>query len=151
MPQQVKRVALFGGSFNPPHEGHREIVKRVARRKSIDEVWILPVWRHPFGKKLAPFENRVKSCRTFFKKIKVKTFEKRRGATGYTIDLLRFLKRRFPTLRFWWVMGSDTWRQRRHWKDFPEITRICRLIVFPRGRGSPIPAISSSELRAKRH
>jgi len=64
--KRSRHIALFGGSFNPPHEGHREIVRRLARRKSIDEVWVLPVWRHPFRKKLPSFKKRLSMCRRYF-------------------------------------------------------------------------------------
>ncbi|MBI2066883.1 MAG: nicotinate-nicotinamide nucleotide adenylyltransferase [Deltaproteobacteria bacterium] len=164
-----KNVALFGGSFNPPHIGHLEIVKRVAKRKSIDEVWILPVWRHPFRKKLPGFSKRLRACRHFFlpplkvslpcwigqgvgtggcyEKIKIKSHEKHAGATGRTIDLLKYLTQKFPSCRFFWVMGSDTYKQRKRWKDFNGIKKMARLIIFPRGPRSPIPNIASREMR----
>ena len=146
-------MALFGGSFNPPHEGHLEIVERVARRKSIDEVWVLPVWRHPLGKKLPSFGKRLKECRRFFKrgglkKIKIKPFENHPRATGYTVDLLKHLTRKFPRYRFSWVMGSDSYRQRKRWKRFGELRKMVRLIVFPRGPKSPIPNVASHKIRA---
>ncbi len=149
MSRHPKNIALFGGSFNPPHEGHREIVRRVARRNGIDEVWVLPVWRHPFRKKLPAFGRRVGWCRKFFrgKKIKIKTYEHRPHATGRTVDLLRWLTKRFPSHRFWWVMGSDSYRQRRKWKDFATVRKLARLIVFPRGPQSPIPNLSSTRVR----
>lgn len=150
-----KSVALFGGSFNPPHAGHREIVRRLARKKSIDEVWVLPVWRHPFGKKLPSFEKRVARCRRFFAKItppsvKIKSYEKRAGASGFTVDLIAFLKRKFPGYRFYWVMGADTYREKGKWKDFRKVRREVSLIVFPRGPKSFIPPVSSTDLRRRR-
>src|SRR3989338_5005377 len=146
-----KRIALFGGSFNPPHGGHYGIARRVARRKTVDEVWVLPVYRHPFGKKTAPFSKRLSLCRKFFKKlggkVKVKDLEKRLGGKSYTIRLIRHLKKKYPACRFSLVMGGDAYRERKTWKDFGEIEKSVRLIVFPRGRRSPIPDISSTEIR----
>ena len=150
MSRHPKNIALFGGSFNPPHEGHREIVRRVTRRKGIDEVWILPVWRHPFRKKLPMFKKRVAACRRFFPSpLKIKTYEHRPGSTGRTVDLLLYLTKRFPRYRFWWVMGGDAYRQRTKWKDFPKIRKLARLVVFPRGPRSPIPNLASRKLRRK--
>jgi nicotinate-nucleotide adenylyltransferase len=147
-----KNIALFGGSFNPPHAGHYEIARRLARRKGIDEVWILPVYRHVFGKKMPLFGRRLRACRGFFKglgpKVKVKDWEKRLGGVSYTVRLLRFFKKRYPTARFSLAVGSDAYRERRSWKDFPEIQRLARLIVFPRGPKSPIPDVSSTAIRA---
>lgn len=151
--RSTKKIALFGGSFNPPHQGHLEIARRVASRTTIDEVWVLPVWRHPFRKKLPAFEKRMGECRRFFlgKKIKVKPYEKRPGATGHTIDLLLFLRRKFPSTRFWWVLGSDAYAQRKRWRRFGLIRKLARLIIIPRGPRSPIPNIASRRLRQTSH
>lgn len=147
-----KRIVIFGGSFNPPHAGHYEIVRRLTRRKAIDEVWIVPVYRHYFGKKSAPFTTRFDACRCFFAglgpKVKVKDWEKRLGGVSTTIRLLRFLKTKFPTARFSLALGSDAYAERHLWKDFSEIEKIARLIVFPRGPRSPIPNVSSTQIRA---
>lgn len=145
-----KTIALFGGSFNPPHRGHYEMARRVARRKTIDEVWVLPTYRHPFGKKMTPFEERLNLCRKMFKglkKVEVKDREKKLGGKSYTIRLIRHLLSKHPSWTFYWVMGADTYRQRHLWKDFEEIRKKVGFIVFPRGPRSPIPDVSSTELR----
>lgn len=148
-----RHVALFGGSFNPPHEGHYEIARRVARRKSVDEVWILPVYRHAFGKKTEPFASRLRKCRVLFAplrpQVKVKDWEKKKGGVSFTLDLILFLKKKFPKHRFSWVMGSDDYAQRGEWKSFSEIEKLASVIVFPRGVGSPIPNVSSTEIRSR--
>jgi nicotinate-nucleotide adenylyltransferase len=147
-----KTIAIFGGSFNPPHFGHYEIARRVARRKSIDEVWIVPAYRHAFGKKMTPFAARLKACRAFFAglkpKVKVRDWEKRLGGVSYTVRLLRFLKKKRPNDVFYLVMGSDAYRERRLWKDFSKVEKLARLMVFPRGPESPIPDVSSTAIRA---
>lgn len=146
-----KRVAIFGGSFNPPHAGHYEIVRRLSKRRTIDEVWVVPSYRHAFGKKMRPFQARLRACRRFFKglgpKVKVKDWEKRLGGVSYTVRLLRFLGRKFPRTKFSLILGSDAYRERHAWKDFEDIEKLAHLIVFPRGRGSPIPNVSSTEIR----
>lgn len=146
-----KKIALFGGSFNPPHEGHFEMARRVARRKSIDEVWILPVYRHPFGKKVALFMERLRLCRSMFRRlgsqVKVKDLEKRLGGVSWTIRLIRHLKTKYPGWKFYWIMGSDDYRQRHLWKNFDLIQQEVQVIVFPRGKQSPIPDISSTKIR----
>lgn len=146
-----KKIALFGGSFNPPHAGHYEMARRAACRRTIDEVWILPVWRHPFGKKMAPFSERLRLCRRFFrplgKKVKVKDLERRLGGTSYTIRLLRHLEKKHPRRQFFLILGGDAYRGRKGWKDFGEIRKLARLIIFPRGARSPIPDVSSTEIR----
>lgn len=146
-----KNIAIFGGTFDPPHIGHYEIARRLARRKGVDQVWIVPVYRHAFGKKSAPFGKRLRACRAFFKgigsKVKVKDWERRLGGVSYTVRLLRFLHKRYPDAVFYLAVGSDAYRERRAWKDFKEVERLARLIVFPRGPGSPIPDVSSTQIR----
>lgn len=152
MKKTPQHIALFGGSFNPPHVGHLEIAKRVARRKSVDAVWVLPTYRHPFGKKMAPFTDRMSLCRSLFKsidKVKVKDWEKKRGGVSYTLDLILFLKKKFPRDQFSWVMGSDDYADREKWKDFPAIEKLVKIIVFQRGENSPIPNVSSTEIRRR--
>lgn len=147
-----KTIALFGGSFNPPHEGHFEMARRVARRKAIDEVWILPVYCHPFGKKMAPFSERLRLCQEMFRtlgsKVKVKDVEKKLGGMSWTVRLIRHLKEKYPGYRFSLILGSDAYDQRAEWKDFEEIQDLVKLIVFPRGPNSPIPDVSSTEIRS---
>ena len=60
------RVALFGGSFNPPHYGHVLAAHYALMRYGVDEVWVLPVLDHPYDKDLAPFEQRLDWCRRAF-------------------------------------------------------------------------------------
>ena len=144
-------IALFGGSFNPPHTGHVTMVRQIARRKGIEQIWIFPTWRHPFGKKLAPYALRRTLCRLAFvslsPKVKIKDIEKRLGGKSWTVKTLRYLIKRYPQHSFSWVMGRDSYRERGQWKDFKSIEQNCRLIVFPRGPTSPIPNISSTALR----
>ena len=152
MQKKHRNIALFGGSFNPPHAGHFEIARRVARRKSIDEVWILPTYRHPFGKKMAPFSKRMELCRKLFsplEKVKIKDWEKKRGGVSYTLDLIVFLKNKFPKHSFSWVMGSDDYEERHEWKQFADIEKLVKIIVFPRGKHSSIPDVSSTEIRRR--
>lgn len=149
-----KSITLFGGSFNPPHAGHYEIARRLAAKRKIDEVWILPVYRHVFGKKMSPFATRLKASKIFFRplapKVKVKDLERRLGGTSYTIRLLTHLKKRHPAWTFWLAIGEDNYRLRHQWKDFEGVRRLAKLIVLPRGKKSSIPNISSTEIRGEK-
>src|SRR5262249_5942970 len=93
-----------------------------------------------------------KDCRRFFAalgpKVKVKDWEKRLGGVSYTVRLLTFLKKKYPAARFSIAVGSDAYRERRAWKNFSEVRRLARLIVFPRGPRSRIPNVSSTAIRA---
>src|SRR5207247_5501171 len=61
--EAMTRIALFGGSFNPPHIGHQMACLYVLETSSCKELWMVPTFRHPFDKALAPFEDRFEMCR----------------------------------------------------------------------------------------
>ena len=151
MARKVKRIALFGGSFNPPHLGHVAVARRLARRRGFDAVWVVPAYRHPFGKPLAPFALRLKLARLAFgglgRKVRIVPVEARWPRGARTVELLAYLRRRHPRWAWTLVIGADAWRERKRWKDFPEIQRLARVLVIPRGLHSPIPNVSSTALR----
>ena len=152
LPERVsKTVALFGGAFNPPHKGHVAMVKILLRDPEIDTVWILPAYRHPFGKLMLPFEQRLAMSRLAFSplssNVKVRPLERKLGGRGYTINLLKYLKKLYPRIDFKLVMGADSYRERDKWHDMAGIRRLVDLIVFSRGTRSEIPNISSTKLR----
>ena len=61
------RVALLGGSFNPPHLGHALLAQAVLAVAEVDAVWVLPTAEHPFGKALAPLSDRMAMCELAFR------------------------------------------------------------------------------------
>jgi nicotinate-nucleotide adenylyltransferase len=147
------KIALFGGSFNPPHTGHGAMVRRLAKRKSIDQVWIVPTWKHPFEKFLTPFSLRFTLCRLAFgdlsPKVKIQPIERQLGGTSYTVKTLRALQKKHPQNTFFLVLGADAQRQLSTWKEGDKLKEMIDCIVFPRGAQSSIPAISSTDLRKK--
>lgn len=161
MEQETKKIALFGGSFNPPHAGHVAIVRRLVRRKGLDEVWILPVYRHRFRKRLFPFRDRMRLCRQVFlplsPKVSVRPDEQKaaRGGkpgsgspdSGKTYFLIRYLKKKHPRHKFSLVLGRDAYQQRASWYRFDLIKKEVGLILFPRGPGSFIPNVASRRIR----
>jgi hypothetical protein len=58
----MRSVALLGGSFNPPHVGHLLLAQYVLATAPVDELWLLPTFRHAFGKDLAPYDDRLAMC-----------------------------------------------------------------------------------------
>ncbi len=112
---------------------------------------VLPVYRQVFGKKMSSFSKGLSWCRGRFRnlgpKVKVKDWERRLGGVSYTIRLIRHLKKKYPTASFSLAIGADAYRDRKSWKDFDAIWKEAKLIVMPRGPRSPIPDVSSTEIR----
>ncbi|MSP91536.1 MAG: nicotinate-nicotinamide nucleotide adenylyltransferase [Myxococcales bacterium] len=160
-----RTIALYGGSFDPPHVAHVLTVAWTLSAGGVDEVWVLPVWRHALDKAVrTPFEDRVSLCRAAFelfgRAVVVREDEAQTGATGRTLDLVRGLGIAYPDVRFRFVVGSDILHERARWHRFDDVAVAAPLIVMPRAGwpvppGMPfaiapieLPAVSSSQVRA---
>ncbi len=152
------RVALLGGSFNPPHVGHLMAAHYVRATQAVDEVWLMPSFQHPFGKVMAPFEHRLEMCETLCRDtsgwLKTTRIESEPGLTGRTVDTLELLLRRHPETRFSLIIGSDILRDLPHWKDFHRVEQMARVIVLyragypaPNTVGPPLGEVSSTQIR----
>jgi len=154
-------TVLFGGSFNPPHSGHREFVQALAQDARFSEVWVLPCADHAFGKSLAPFEHRMAMSKLAFadlgNHVTIRDDEEKLPGTNYTIDLINYLLPRYPDRSFALALGADNYAVRHKWKDFAEIEKLVEVIFYGR-KGwtseneelmvtTPFPEIASSEIR----
>ena len=159
---EPKAIALFGGSFDPPHVGHLLAAAYVLATEPVDELWFLPVFEHPFGKRFAgPFAHRALLCEAAVASLglaraRVSRLEEELaavGGEGRTVDLLEHLHRARPGDRFALVLGSDLLAESPQWKRFDRVQELARLIVLERG-GHPtgaiapvIPEVSSTQVR----
>lgn len=154
-------IALFGGSFDPPHVGHLLAAAYVLATEPVDELWMVPVFGHPLGKKLqAPFEHRVSLCAAAIagaglSRARVSTVEAELGGEGRTVDLLEHLHAQRPRDRFALVMGSDLIAERPQWKRWERIEELARPIILARAGFAPpdgsatavVPEVSSTIVR----
>jgi nicotinate-nucleotide adenylyltransferase len=151
--QVAKRVAIFGGSFNPPHIGHVAICEWIFAKNLADEIMVVPCLVHPFGKHLVSFEDRYAMCLFAFRdigpKVVVSKIEKYLGGTSHTIRTIRHLINTNPDSKFSLVTGGDIQQQTKEWLDFGEIKKLVPIIAIPRGPKSPIPDISATETRRR--
>ena len=132
-----RRIGLLGGSFNPAHRGHLHLSLTALQRLDLDEVWWLVSPQNPLKPVagMAPFAARLDQARQVaagHKRIRVTDLENRLGGSHYTADTLKALRRRFPRLRFVWLMGGDNLVQIRHWERWAEIFRTVPIAVFDR-------------------
>lgn len=148
-------IALFGGSFDPPHLGHVLAATWAFSAGGADEVWVLPVAEHAYAKPLTPWDRRWALCEAAFAGLGFVRLrdDERRNEGGFTFNLLSALKREHPGHRWSLVGGSDTARDLRNWHRGEELARIVDVIAVPR-RGfddheQALPAISSSQVRAR--
>lgn len=150
-PQKTKMIALFGGSFDPPHLAHRQVVKYLLAQNRFDEIWIAPAVTNPLKDISSPLELRVKMCELNFgdlgSKVRICTAEEFQQA--YTIDLIRSLQKKYPSYAFALVLGSDLKTQLEQWKEGKLLQELAEIYWLPRGgeQGSPFLSMSSSEIR----
>jgi nicotinate-nucleotide adenylyltransferase len=151
-------VALIGGSFNPPHVGHLLAAHFVRATTTCDQVWLVPSFRHPFGKPLVDFQHRAAMCRMLCDDasgwLGVSEAERELGGDGRTVDLLEHLAAAHPGTRFTLVIGSDILADLPHWKDVARIEALVRVLVLnraghpsPRAFGPPLAEVSSTHVR----
>ncbi len=156
-----RSVALLGGSFNPPHVAHLMAAYWALATQDVDEVWLLPAFRHPFGKALAPFEDRVRMCELAARTVRgvaVCTAEAelaRDPLVGKTARTLEHLAVKHAAHRFALVVGADLLPETAKWYRWDRVQALARIVVVGREGYPPIPgvpslpAISSTDVRAR--
>ncbi len=134
------RVALFGGSFDPPHRGHVALACLAVNRLELDHVLVAPVGLQPFkgDAAAAGFEDRMAMARIAFAgepKMEVSSADAPRadGQPNYTIDAILKLKRTLDTGdEIFCMMGADSWLTISKWYRAPELLFACDFIVAAR-------------------
>lgn len=133
------KVGLFGGSFNPAHDGHAHVAETALRRLDLDRVVWLVSPQNPLkdARDSAPLAERMASARAAAAKAAagpamiVSDFETRAG-TQWTVDTLRALTARHPGVRFVWLMGSDNLASFHRWRGWTDILRLMPVAVIAR-------------------
>lgn len=128
-------IGLFGGSFNPAHDGHRMASLTAMRRLGLDRVWWLVTPGNPL-KDNSALPTQVQRMATARKvsqhpRIIVTGVEASFG-TRYTADTLRQLIRRCQGVRFVWIMGSDNLSGFHRWQEWRQIARMMPIVVIDR-------------------
>ena len=129
------RVGLFGGSFNPAHEGHAHVAETARRRLKLDRVIWLVSPQNPLKAthETAGLARRMQSARAVAqgRAMAVSDAESRIGSQ-YTIDTVRALKARYPRVRFVWIMGADSLATFHRWRGWTQIMREVPVAVVSR-------------------
>lgn len=165
--ETARTVALFGGSFNPPHVAHQLVALYVLETQPVDELWFTPVFAHVFGKDLAPYAERAAMCELAAKPLGLRATvcrveedlaHKPGFAGSRTIDLIEHLSRLHPTSSFRLVVGTDILAERDKWHRWDDVVAAAPLIIVGRtGHAVPagstvtgvtMPEVSSTAIRA---
>ena len=133
----MKRIAFYGGSFDPPHKGHLEIARRLSETFALDEFVFVPAFHAPHKKDKSPTlafhryamlalatENEAQ-C-------KVSTIELEVPARPYTVDTLSKLKNELPGAEIFFVIGADSWTEIDTWREWETVLTLTNVIVVTR-------------------
>ncbi|HJN72311.1 MAG TPA: nicotinate-nicotinamide nucleotide adenylyltransferase [Myxococcota bacterium] len=152
------QIAVYGGSFNPPHVGHAMVAGWLTWTRRADSVWLVPCVEHAFDKELAPFAARKAMCEALARavgpQVLVSDIEVSLPTPNYTWNTLRSLSERHPEHRFRLVVGADTLDETHLWHRWDDIVERFTPIIVGRGGFPPVPTaptfpqLSSTELRA---
>lgn len=139
------RVALFGGSFNPPHVAHQLVALYVLETQPVDELWFVPTYAHPFGKHLVAYEHRIAMCelaaaplgpRARISRAEAELAERPGFVASHTLDLVDHLAAQGHQLRL--VVGADILGDTAKWHRWDDVVARAPLIVVGRA-GHPLP------------
>ncbi len=173
MAEKVKRLALFGGSFSPPHNGHTEAALAFMNAVSADKLVIMPAREHPCkGSYTEGSEHRYEMCRLAFEgdmrfggKCRVSRLELESGEVSYTYLTLRRLKKEAEEI--YMLVGTDVLAGMENWKNSREIFENAAICYIGRGESGRetaegyrkkygarieeldvcVPSVSSNEVR----
>ena len=136
MKKMVKKdkIAIFGGTFNPPHNGHVHLLKAFCDEIDFDKILIVPaaVLPHKNAPDLAAGEQRLQMCRLAFPAAEVCDIEVKNGGKNYTADTLEALKRVYPDSQFYFIMGTDMLLSFNSWRDPERILKNADLLCDAR-------------------
>ncbi|MBQ7107245.1 MAG: nicotinate-nucleotide adenylyltransferase [Clostridia bacterium] len=133
----MERIVVFGGTFNPIHLGHVEIVKQIAALNGVTKVMIIParVPPHKVCTDLACDADRLEMCRIALadiEKVFVSDIELLRDGKSYTVDTLKRIKRENPSAKLSLVVGGDMVVTFTEWHKYDEILDVADIIAVRR-------------------
>lgn len=133
----MRKVALMGGSFSPPHIGHIQFAEAILKSLVVDEVWISPCNNSLYGKSLANGEDRIEMCKLAIGKrenIKVCDWEIKNKTSGETYKLIdQFLAEPdFKDYQFYFAIGMDNAYKTHKWLKWEYIEKTIPFLVLPR-------------------
>jgi len=129
-------IAIFGGSFDPPHIGHEKIVQTVLSKINIDNLFIVPTYLNPFKSKfhLEP-ETRLELIKQLFKddlKITICDFEIKQQRAVSTFETINFLQSKYNINKIYLIIGADNLKNIHLWYNFNQLKDLVEFIVISR-------------------
>jgi nicotinate-nucleotide adenylyltransferase len=136
--ERPRRIAIYGGTFDPVHRGHLEIARRVYELFEIDQFLFVParVAPHKLNREVSAAFHRYAMLALATKdeaRVRISTVEVDGPGTRYTVDTLFHFRREFgETAEIFFVLGADSWAEITSWREWRQLTTLAKLIVVTR-------------------
>jgi len=126
-------IGLFGGSFNPAHDGHLHVAKTALKTLGLDQVWWMVSPQNPLKPKQPSYESRVKTVEALGlpSKMRLSHMERNFG-TQFTVDTLQKARQTWPNTRFVFLMGADNFLQLPKWRKWRTIMDMIPIAIISR-------------------
>ncbi len=134
-----QKIGLFGGTFDPVHNGHLIIAEYLRDELQLDEIWFIPTGKHPLkdNRQISSVEHRLNMLRLAIadnERFKISEIEIHRPGVSYTIDtlneLLETYRDREP--KFYYFIGMDNVNELHKWREPEKIVEKCQVVAFGR-------------------
>ncbi len=130
----INSIAIFGGSFDPIHNGHLHLVSSLSSTQRFSKIVIVPAgdpWqKKPTATAHDRFEMTVRSIKAA--NVEVSDCEVKRDGPSYAIDTVREIARNNPGASFTWIIGTDAFATVETWKDFDNLISLVEFLVIVR-------------------
>ena len=130
------KIGIFGGTFDPPHNGHLHLAKSIADELNLDKIIVIPTFvaPHKTDRKTSFATDRFRMCELCFDSdfFEISDIEISRGGKSYTFDTLTSLKEKYPYDSFFLIIGSDMLECFSKWYRYEDILKLCTLCCVGR-------------------
>ena len=133
----MRKIGLFGGSFNPPHKGHEHLAKVLYEALKLDEVIFIPAKKppHKSDAEYAPAKDRLKMCELLAESydwIKTSDYELQQERVSYSYYTVRHFKKLYPQDKLYFLAGGDMLSSFTEWFQWREILSMAALACIAR-------------------
>jgi len=156
-------IAVFGGSFDPPHRGHKKVIEEALKVLDIDRLFVVPTYLNPFKKSFDLDEEKryllVKDMINGMQKVEICDFEIKQKRAVSSFETVNYLKNKYNPDIIYFIIGADNLAKLKEWYKYDELKKLVKFVVAKRD-DIKIPSdyivldvdenISSTDIRRKR-
>ena len=147
--KRVRKIGLFGGTFDPPHIGHLILAEEARAKAVLDEVWFLPTYIPPHKNRVVSDPHHriemVKRAIASNPSFSLSLIEHERKGLSYTIDTVEALKEEYPDVAFFFLLGGDMVNDLPNWYRVQDLIKKVTFVAFERS-GYPLDPISHLDI-----